>query len=79
MGTRTRLGRVDTRVGQGVRLEGWKGVEGLSCLGESELHSCQRVEGPLDYGLVCGEWKAELVSFLLFLLNSTLITTEKHI
>lgn len=28
-------------------------------------HSRQMLEGPLDRGLVCREWEAELVSFLL--------------
>jgi hypothetical protein len=37
------------------------------------------LEGPLEQGLLCGEQKAELVSFLLFLLNSSLITAKKQI
>lgn len=39
--------------------------EGASYDSSVPQHSRQMLEGPLDRGLVCGEWEAELVSFLL--------------
>lgn len=57
------MASADLRVrGWGV----WAGVKGLSQLGGSEARSCHAMEGPLDEGLVCREWKAKLVSFLFF-------------